>query len=74
MKLTAQYLLFAGDDYYPQGGALDLVGAFDSMEAAIAAHDPAKFSYDGGWANILCLDEMRILHFFDRGIWSEKNA
>lgn len=64
------YLLFAGNDYYPEGGALDLQGRFDSIEAAIASHDPNKFGYDGGWANILCLDTLKIVKMFSRGDWN----
>ena len=49
------YLLFAGDHYYPEGGAYDLQGKFDTIEAAIAGHVPKTFEYNGGWANVLCL-------------------
>ena len=54
------YLLFAGDDYYPAGGAGDLEGIFATAEDAIAAHDPRKYSYSGGWAHILNLETMKI--------------
>lgn len=64
------YLLFAGDDYYPNGGAEDLQGRFDTLEAAIAAHDPNKHKYSGGWANVLCLDSLKIVKVFNRGTWS----
>lgn len=33
------FALFAGDVYYPQGGWSDLVGLFDSLEAAQAAFE-----------------------------------
>jgi hypothetical protein len=32
-----RYLLFAGEHYYPQGGAEDLVGDFDTLEEAWGA-------------------------------------
>lgn len=31
-----QYLLFAGDHYYPSGGVNDLQGSFNSLDEAIA--------------------------------------
>ena len=29
-----RWLLFGGDDYYPQGGAYDLIGSFPSKKKA----------------------------------------
>ncbi len=66
----SQYLLFAGDDYYPDGGANDLIGGFASVDAAVSAHDPKRFRYDGGWANILQVSTQEIVRTFDRGTWS----
>ena len=54
------YLLFAGDDYYPKGGANDLKGSYVSLDDAIDAHNPNEFDYDGGWANILNIETMKI--------------
>lgn len=31
-----RYLLFVGDNYYPEGGWHDFRGAFDSIDAAVA--------------------------------------
>lgn len=67
------YLLFAGADYYPEGGARDLKGKFDTIDLAIEAHDPCEFDYEGGWANVLCLDSMRIVKRFWRGKWIESD-
>lgn len=59
------YLLFAGVEYYPEGGAEDLQGHFDTIDAAIAGYDSKNFE----WANILCLDSLKIVcHFYD-GEW-----
>ena len=68
------YLLFAGNDYYPRGGARDLVGRFDTIEAAIGGHDPRRFKYDGGWANVLCLETLAVVKRFSRGKWYEPGA
>lgn len=65
------YLLFAGDDYYPQGGAEDLKGGFESVEEAKAAHDPNEHNYEGGWANVLDMSNLKIVMYFNRGTWSE---
>lgn len=36
-KMTARYMLFAGDDYYPGGGMRDFVGFFNSIDEANVA-------------------------------------
>lgn len=63
------YLLFAGNDYYPKGGAEDFTGKFDTLEAASASHRPDEFSYSGGWANVLCLESLKVVKRFWRGKW-----
>lgn len=63
------YLLFAGDDYYPEGGCNDLKGKFQSVDDAVKRHDPNKFEYDGGWANILNIETMKCVAKFSRGTW-----
>ena len=40
--MSAEVLLFAGLVYYPRGGFLDFVGAFDSVGEAKAAHAALK--------------------------------
>lgn len=67
------YLLFAGDDYYPIGGAEDLKGRFDTLEAAIAGHDQKEYKYSGGWANVLCLESLKVMKRFNRGNWRDTN-
>jgi hypothetical protein len=67
--MKKQYLLFAGDDYYPQGGCWDFKGSFNSIEEAVTAHDPNEFEYKGGWANIFCLVEEKEVLRFERGEW-----
>ena len=62
-------LLFAGDDYYPLGGARDLQGKYETAEEAIKAHDPTEFTYEGGWSNILDLESLQTVGVFDRGQW-----
>jgi hypothetical protein len=67
-------LLFAGPEYYPRGGALDLVGVFDSMDAARkAADDLPGDPPDGGmpavWAHVFDLGEARIVVKWERDWW-----
>lgn len=61
------YLLFAGNDYYPYGGADDLQGKFDTVDEAIAAHDPNK--YDEPWAHVFCLESLSIVKEFHDEEW-----
>ena len=67
------FLLFAGDDYYPKGGAEDLQGRFYTLQEAIAAHDTGKYEYEGGWANVLSLESMQVAKRYSRGTWFEPN-
>ena len=67
----AMFLLFAGDDYYPAGGAEDFQGAYESVEAAQTAHNPDVFYYKGGWANILDLNTLSIVMTFYHGKWEQ---
>ena len=53
------YLLFAGNAYYPSGGAEDLIGKFNSINEAEAAFNPSNYTL--GWANILDLDTLEIV-------------
>lgn len=53
-----RYLLFAGDDYYPLGGARDLVGCYSDLQ-------DAKGAYDGqGWAHIYDIETCEIIFKF----------
>lgn len=65
------YLLFAGDHYYPKGGAKDLRGRFATIDDAIAAHDPHQYKYDGGWAHIFSLDSQCLVKCFSDGEWRD---
>ena len=70
-----KFLLFAGNDYYPKGGARDLIGSFDTLEDAQAAHDPNVFEYDGGWANIYSTESESIVLYFYGGVgWTENDT
>jgi hypothetical protein len=65
------FLLFAGDDYYPKGGAKDLVGTFESVESSVDEHYPERYRYDGGWAHIYDSEKGEIVKSFNRGVWVE---
>jgi hypothetical protein len=61
---TARYLLFAGNYYYPSGGAKDLVGSFSNLDEAIDCANKTMESYkeDGDcWAHILCIKTLKIV-------------
>jgi hypothetical protein len=65
------FLLFAGNDYYPIGGAFDFESAHDTLPDAIAAHDPEEYKYSGGWANIFDTSSLTIVKSFMRGTWTD---
>ena len=59
-----EFLLFAGDEYYPSGGMLDLKGMFDSREEAQAyvdcreGDDAPVGCYQFDWYHIVRLSDM----------------
>ena len=76
-----KYLLFMGEDYYPQGGAEDFVKGFDSLEEAHAEADKLRSApivgsqfkntyYD--WANILCVETGKVWgNNLSKDVWGE---
>lgn len=69
MRMTEdKYYLFAGEDYYPQGGMKDLIGIYITQERAEAAlnnlllngHVDGNFTYTIDWGQIY-LDEELII-------------
>lgn len=59
-----RFLLFAGENYYPEGGANDLIGAFSSVGDAQAAFDEDDVAApSGSWAHIYDTFESRITHY-----------
>jgi hypothetical protein len=74
--MKKQFLLFAGMNYYPKGGAYDFKGSFETVELAVKAHDPfyctiSKHKYYDGWANIFDLKEQKIVKQCYQGNWHE---
>lgn len=67
----SKYLLFAGQDYYPLGGAFDLIGAFPDAESAEAAYWWAalnitgNYSCIGTWGHIVRHDSMEVIKELD---------
>jgi hypothetical protein len=59
------YYLFAGDDYYPSGGALDFIDKFATIHEAKLAHVGTLSAY-GHWAHI-ANEDMRIVSEWMRG-------
>lgn len=54
-RLPIRYLVFAGQNYYPGGGADDFVGSFTTLEAARVAWAQQKAVRDA-WAEIVTFD------------------
>jgi len=60
-----RYFLFAGVDYYPEGGAYDFMGSYETLEAARAAKPD---DYRAEWAQIAYLTDggtLEIVETFD---------
>lgn len=57
MKDSANFLLFAGDNYYPAGGFFDLKGEAKTLEEArdiFTKHNATSDYYDQwGWGHIV---------------------
>ena len=51
-----KYILFAGDAYYPAGGAEDIVGIYGTKETAMAAFLACK----SDWCHIYEIESGRI--------------
>ena len=49
--MTKKYLLFAGSQYYPEGGASDFIGFYDTIQDAQIARPE-----DIDWAHIAGVD------------------
>jgi len=66
-----KYALFAGDNYYPDGGAGDFAGWFDSIDDAKRCADAKRVDYSGWdsinlvdcWAHIALAETMQILEW-----------
>ncbi len=56
-----RYLLFAGDDYYPQGGINDLVDFFDTVELAKEKAERIVEINNYDWYHIYDIVECKII-------------
>ena len=68
-----KHALFAGDNYYPQGGARDFRFAFNSVRAC-RYYYTMKYGYteeDSAWAHIVEVKTMEIVWEFEDGEWTE---
>jgi hypothetical protein len=63
------YLLFAGNNYYPEGGVDDLIGHFDTIEDAVSATPMDRLGGDNSWANIFCLTSLKKKKYLYGGKW-----
>tara|TARA_B100000900_G_scaffold415451_1_gene445367 strand:- start:2950 stop:3132 length:183 start_codon:yes stop_codon:yes gene_type:complete len=44
------FIIFAGEEYYPQGGAYDIISVHNSLDEALIAFDDTITKYD--WIHI----------------------
>lgn len=63
-----KFLVFVGDDHYPEGGGLDFYKAFDDLEDAVdSAHTEGEFH---DWAQVCRLGDDNWLDV----IWQEERG
>ncbi len=63
------YLLFSGQNYYPQGGAGDFVSTHESLEAARAAFDVDEAKRADKWGQVASFDGEKLEVEDDFGSW-----
>tara|TARA_Y100000389_G_scaffold171943_1_gene179957 strand:+ start:371 stop:553 length:183 start_codon:yes stop_codon:yes gene_type:complete len=57
------YIIYAGDKYYPKGGANDIVGYYDSYDLTLKKYRQIVDNYD--WIQILDIETKEILkHYY----------
>lgn len=63
-----RYLLFMGENYYPEGGSGDFVGFYQSVDEAVRTVMPS----DKDWAEI-CDENMEpVAGFYKYGRWPHR--
>ncbi len=70
-----RFLLFAGDCYYPDGGALDFRGDFGNLQNAINYHSTLNIpTISGGWAHVFDFKEKKIVKWYstNSGEWTDQ--
>lgn len=65
-----RFFLFAGNDYYPKGGMVDLQAIRPTAKEALEALDPGLYHYKGGWAHIFDAEKMEVAYWLKDGKWS----
>ncbi len=77
MTMRNRYVLFAGIDRYPSGGALDIVRFFDTLQDANDRIESMKKILCDGvletaeWANALDVESGKVYHYAGNGRWYE---
>ena len=61
-----KFILFSGDNYYPDGGANDIFGVYET-------HSDAKLAFNGkeNWAHVYSVEMECIVSEFLNGKWIE---
>lgn len=62
-----RFILFSGDDYYPNGGMKDMTGSYDTLDQAIAAFNEVD---ENGW-RVAGQDWMHVLDITDGLIYGK---
>jgi hypothetical protein len=62
MELPDIYIIYAGDKYYPNGGAKDFVGVQNTKELAITLLEKHVKETEADWGHVFSLKEDRIVY------------
>lgn len=68
--MSARYIVFAGNEYYPQGGWHDYKGKRYSYEQALEL--ATKVAFNNDWVQIVDLEEEKICH--QVGVYNESSG
>jgi hypothetical protein len=66
--MTNRYLLFSGEEYYPDGGAED----FKSSHRTLAEVMDSVSIDSCDWANVFDTEALKIVRWYYKGHWSYK--
>lgn len=68
-------MLFAGDDYYPQGGFKDYIQSCATVLDCIQYHrNNCSFDYEGGWAHVFDTETMCYRAYCCKGVWEDRDV
>ena len=66
--MNTVYILFAGDNFYPEGGVNDLRGIYqteqDAVDAAMNCEILDRLSIDGSWWHVVKMENGKMVKIY----------